>query len=30
LQRELAYSGIRTGIEITLGSYSGTKRLIPV
>ncbi len=32
LQRELAYSGIRAGIEITLGSavtYSGTKRLIP-
>ncbi len=27
LQRELAYSGIRAGIEITLGSYSGTKRL---
>ncbi len=30
LQRELACSGIRAGIEITLGSYSGTKRLIPV
>ena len=30
LARELAYSGIRAGIGITLGSYSGTKRLIPV